>query len=440
MLQWCELAPYNAVHIYKLAGPADALSFCDAVRATYDLSEIGTVEIDAARGCYRHGRDLLPAVEMIGGSGTAEERLNAHVAAEVNRPFERPVCKPFRIGLLDADANSHYAVLCYDHWTSDSNGARLLMRHILGRYLGLDIPENQTSLDLYPGTYAEVFSQRLGGARAALPLLRSATGWLRHRSARQTAYASNYQMSVGYDSYDVRSGTVEALRRFARQNDASVHDVFLAAMGGALVKVLPNRSKGVIALGTIVDTRADAEDDLAETLGTFLGYYIVRMAGDRSIGFAELVRRIAEKTSKIKRRRSYLDAAVNFRVASKIWPRLRPESKPIFARRAMPMTAGITNVFLRDSWINRYAGGMVLEYRRAVSCGPALPLVLSPTTLDGRLNIGVNYRETGFSRRRIDDVMESIVGRLESLASGVKATKPQNMRRQDHAASQLVAQ
>jgi hypothetical protein len=425
MLQWTELSPYNAVHVYRLAGAADPLALAESLRATFEHSDIGAVEINEQEACYRHVCDPRPTVEIVGGRGPAEARLSAHVAAEVNRPFARPVCKPFRVSLLDAGPESHYVILAYDHWASDSNGARLLMRHVLGRYLNLDIPENQTSLDLYPGTYGEVFSQRLGGPRLAMPLLRSAFSAMMHRSARQTAYASNFQMSVGYDSYDVRPGTIEAVHQFARRNNASVHDVFLAAMGVVLADMLPRRAKsGAIALGTIVDTRNDAQEDLSDTLGTFLGYYVTRLAGDRSIGFDELVRRVAEKTSKVKRQRSYLDAAVNFRVSSQIWPRLRPESRPLFARRALPMTAGVTNVFLRDSWINHYGGGKILEYRRAVSCGPALPLVLSPTTYDGRLNIGVNYRETVFSRAKITAIMASLVERLETVDSVKRRKKP----------------
>ncbi len=438
MLQWSELSPYNAVHAYKLAGPADALALRDAIGETYDLCGIGIAEIDAAadRMWYRHTRDAAPAVEIAAGAGTAEERLNLRIADEVNRPFGRPVCKPFRIGIVDGGPASHYVTLTYDHWASDSISARLLMRHVLGRYLGLDIPENRESLDLYPGTYREVFPRQLRGSRLAMPLLRSLHGWLRHRSARQTAYASSFQMSVGYEHYVTQPGTVEAIRQFARQNGASVHDVFLAALGGAMADFLPRRASkgkgGDIALGTIVDTRADANEDLDETLGTFLGYYVMRLAGDKSIGLAELTRRIAEKTFKIKRRQSYLDAAVNFRVSSKIWPRLRPESRPVFARRAMPLTAGITNVYLHNDWMTQYADGKILEYRRAVSNGPTLPIVLSPTTFRNQLNIGVNYRETGFSRRRVDDIMSAFVGHLESLAGGAKTAGRTPRRHEGH--------
>ncbi len=174
------------------------------------------------------------------------------------------------------------------------------MRHVLGRYLGLDIPENEESLDLYPGTYREVFADRLQGRHLAWPMWRSIQGWITNRSTWRVAYGSAEQMAVGYARYRVRPGTVPQIRQFARANGASVNDVFLAALCRATAPFLPKRAaKGGsrdLTLGTIVDTRPDAIEDLSESLGTFLGYYLVRIAGDGKVGLGELMRRIAVAT------------------------------------------------------------------------------------------------------------------------------------------------
>jgi hypothetical protein len=201
-----------------------------------------------------------------------------------------------------------------------------------------------------------------------------------------------------------------------------VNDVFLAALCRAIAPILPKRrcnaKSRVVTLGTIVDTRSDANEDLSETLGTFLGYYLVRAAGDGSMGLDELTRRIAVITRAKKDERSYLDSAINFRAASAIWPRLKPESRLQFARQALPLTAGISNVHLRGSWIEQ-ASNRILDFSRAVSCGPALPLVISPTTIRNQMNIAVSYRTTGFSLSKIEGIMASFVGQLESLPSDV---------------------
>ena len=226
----------------------------------------------------------------------------------------------------------------------------------------------------------------------------------------------------------VRPGTVQQVRRFARANEAAVNDVFLAVLARAMADFLPRRSSkaGVpqMALGTIVDTRGDAGEDLSESLGTFLGYFVMRVAGDRSIGLNELTRRIAATTRLQKAQRSYLDSAVNFRVSSAIWPRLKPESRLHFARRALPLTAGMSNVYLRDTWIDRHGGGRILDVRRAVSNGPTLPLVVSLTTLGENMNIAISYRLTGFSQAKIDGIMESFVEQLETLGDHVTGQMP----------------
>ena len=110
-----------------------------------------------------------------------------------------------------------------------------------------------------------------------------------------------------------------------------MNNVFLAALGRAMAPFLPKRcgkaKARLLTLGTIVDTRPDANEDLSETLGTFLGYYLVRAAGDGSMPLDELTRRIAVITQARKAERSYLDSAINFRLASAIWPRMRPENR-----------------------------------------------------------------------------------------------------------------
>jgi hypothetical protein len=435
MLQWCELHPYNAAHTYRIAGPLNLPSLQQAVQDALDHNGLGVAEIDPNYLWYRHEVDdspNLPEVALVAGEESPDERLTAHITRELNRPFERPRCRPFRFGVVDAGPASHFITLTYDHWAADSIGARLVMRHVLGRYLGLDIPANEETLDLYPGTYRDVFAPQLQGHRLAWPMLRSIRSWLDNRSTWRVAYASARQMAVGYESYGVQAGTVARVRQFARDNETSVNDVFLAALCRALAPFLPKRSAKTkshdMTLGTIVDTRADASEDLSQSLGTFLGYYVVRAAGNGKIGLDELARRIAVITRVKKAQRSYLDSAVNFRVASAIWPRLKPESRLHFARRALPLTAGISNVHLRGTWIEQQGAGRILDFSRAVSNGPTLPLVVSPTTVHDQMNIAVSYRVAGFSQFKIDGIMQSFVEQLETLGNESKAHKPARSR------------
>jgi hypothetical protein len=413
MLQWSDLHPYNAVHVYKVAGALRRDSLLQSVNDTCLFHGVGTVHLSADRESYRHESAVLPEVAVLEESQPADGHLFAHVTRELNRPFDRPTCHPFRFSAVDAGPQSHYVVLSYDHWVADAYAARLLMRGVLGRYLGLSLPEDDVPLDLYPETYRTLFGRRLRGLRLALAAARAVRQWNRNRAAWRVACWSNTHWAVDHRLYHTIPGAAARLHEFARSIGASVHDVFLAALGRAMAQVMPARGRPRgLALGSIVDTRGVAEEDLSNTLGAFLGYYLVRNKPDMSVGLDEAARQIAARTRRIKARHRYLDSLINMKFISTLWPWLSESAKPHFLRKALPMSGGISNVVVRDPWMNRNRD-VILDYSRAATTGPMLPLVLSPTTLGDQLNVGVTYRVAGFTKARIDAVMELFLQQIE---------------------------
>jgi len=429
MLQWSELHPYNATHIYRLARPLAAGALTSAVRETFLAAGIGIAELGTDGRSYRHRPDPNPEVEVIWDAEDPEAELAAHVTRELNRPFDRPRCKPWRFSALEIDRDSHYLIVTYDHWVADSVAARLVLRQVLDRYCRWNTPEGRMPLDLYPGAYREVFAHRLG----VRGLLRSGVNALRQlqngRSVAQVPYSSSLHMDIGFELYRADGGAVSRLRRFARSQGATVHDVMLAALGRAMAECLPRRASRQnrnLSLGTIVDTRSEANEDLSGSLGAFLGYYLAPLPADRSMGLTDAVRRIAAVTRPIKQRRAYLDALLTMKLAGAVWPFLPKRSKPFFMRRTLPITAGVSNVVVRDGWVEQ-SGGDIVEYIRGASTGPILPLVLSPTTLGDEMNVGVSYRLAGFTRRKIDGVMEMFMDQIEH-PQGVRRRMPRDRR------------
>jgi hypothetical protein len=57
-----------------------------------------------------------------------------------------------------------------------------------------------------------------------------------------------------------------------------------------------------------------------------------------------------------------------------------------------------------DSTWQPPAGERPLEYLRAVSTGPATPLVLSVTTVGGGVSLGLSYRTACFSAAEVEQV------------------------------------
>lgn len=144
MLQWSSLHPYNAVHTYKIAGPLRLGDLAEAVETAFRCHGLGIARLSADGESFRHETDTQPEVEAVVGGEHPEDDLKEYVSRALNRPFERPVSRPFRLAALDAGPHAHYVILAYDHWVADSYAARLVLRSILGRYLALPAPRRKT--------------------------------------------------------------------------------------------------------------------------------------------------------------------------------------------------------------------------------------------------------------------------------------------------------
>ena len=423
MYHWSELYPYNATHTFKIAGSVRTDALRQAICDTYLLNRVGMVRLVGKRGSYHHETDDAPELTILPGGASPEEQLDQHLTAELNRPFPRPDGRPFRFSVIDVGSAAHYIILTYDHWVADSIATRFILRHVLGRYLEIEDAENQRPLLLHPGTFRDVLRGRLSVMRAAKVALHLLAQWWASRNVAQVPYVCSAEMSVQHEVHQTAPGTVCRLVQFARAQDATVHDVIQAALSRAMFQALPRRATAEnreLAIGSIVDTRADSQEDLSESLGVFLAYYLVRCTPGKNSNLAALTRQIAETTGPIKSECQYLDSLVHMKLANVAWPWLSGRVRAHIMRKMMPITAGISNVRLHDSWINRYRDGRILDYSRGAPTGPLLPLVLTPTTLSGQMNVGVTYRAMGFSRAKIDAVMSALLEQIEHPDGGLR--------------------
>lgn len=417
MYQWSELHPYNAVHAYRIAGELRADDLREAMRATYRALGIGIVEIAADRRSYRYEVDDTPPLEVIDGGDDPMAVLKTQFARELNTPFARPRCRPMRFTAITGDRGDHYVCVGYDHWVADSVASRLILRHILGRYLDLDLPENERMPVLYPQTYRRVLGRRLGRLRMVRGAIGAIGRFFRRRAMCRVPYSSVTHMAVGYQHCTTEPGSVERLRQFARSHGATVHDVILAALSRAIAEHLPRRAvaggKGSMAMGTIVDIRGDAEADLGESLGAFLSYYTVHYPVRPEASLGDLCEGVAALTGPIKTHRRYLDAVANMKLFSKVWPLLNPKRQTHFSRLVLPMTAGVSNVVIRDRWMTQ-PGSPILGYYRGSPTGPMLPLTMAVTTFGDRMNFGITYRQTGFTEARLRGIVAMLLDQLNN--------------------------
>jgi NRPS condensation-like uncharacterized protein len=415
MYQWSDLHPYNAVHAYRISRPLHAERLRESICRAYRQVGCGFVETDAAGRWYRHEVDLDPPLEIVDGGHNVEAVLRDVFARELNTPFARPRCRPMRFTAVAVGPADHYVCMGYNHWTADSVAARLLGRRILNLYLNLGLPE-EPPLELYPDTYREVFAAKLGRLRVVRALGQAVSQMLWQRRICRPPYTAVTHFPVGFAMTSTADGAVDRLRHFARSLGATVHDVMLAALARAIVENLPRRATDggfrPLAMGTIVDTRGDSEVDLSTTFGTFLSYYGVRFLAEPGTGLAEVTRRVAALTRPIKAQRAYLDALPQMRLFSAAWPLLSQRRKAYYARLALPLTAGISNVVIREPWLNA-PGTPIVDYLRGSPTGPMLPLTAAVTTLGNRINIGLTYRQAGFTASRLGAILGMFQEQLE---------------------------
>ena len=79
------------------------------------------------------------------------------------------------------------------------------------------------------------------------------------------------------------------------------------------------------------------------------------------------------------------------------------ERRKKFYQKHYPLWGGITNMNINSLWEQPPAESPI-DYFRAVSTGPATPLVLSVTTVGDAMNIGLTSRSTVFSAPEIERV------------------------------------
>ena len=66
-------------------------------------------------------------------------------------------------------------------------------------------------------------------------------------------------------------------------------------------------------------------------------------------------------------------------------------------------------------WCEAPGEAPLLHYRRAVSTGPFSPLVVSPTPVAGRLQIGLSYRTAAFRPDDVTRIGAALIACVESL-------------------------
>jgi hypothetical protein len=84
MLQWSKLHPYNAVHVYKIAGPLRASDLLQAIEITFELHGLGVTQLSADERLYLHETDQRPDLDVIVAGSDPQVNLNDYCSKGVS--------------------------------------------------------------------------------------------------------------------------------------------------------------------------------------------------------------------------------------------------------------------------------------------------------------------------------------------------------------------
>ena len=420
LLQWDTLHPYNAAQVLKMAGSADGAGLSRAWEGT--LEALGLGRVVRRSGTFHHETlngemRRYPVRVLPNGTGLCD-----FLSEELNRPFADEAEPPFRPFVLEQGGH-HYFGIVYHHWVADSVSIRLLLREWFYRAF---VPGRARDEPLrHPcGGYWSIFGPGRTNWGVGDGVLSSIRWSARNRRVGRLEHGGYADFNVRFALHPMPEGLLEPLLAFARSNRATLNDVFLAVVAEVCHRFLPVRRtsrRTDLALGTIVDLRPYAREDLSDTFGLFLGFTSTVCRPADFADFGRLLRAVSAQSEFQKRTGAPLTSPLRMLAGLAVGRLLSRRRVVEFYRKRVPIAGGISNVNLNRSWAAEFHPGPLLDYIRVSPTGPLMPLVFTPTTLGSGMHLGLTYRPALIGTERAGEMARYFIGRLGELAGGGSA-------------------
>ena len=416
MLRWKDLHPYNAVHVIRIER---GLSLPELQRAVDEVLVgfgLTGLVLDAARRRfeYRGGRANAP-VRLLPRGPDPAETVRGEIEAQLNAPFARDgAIDPFRFFAVDRGGSFDLG-LAYDHFIAAGDSIVVLLKAIADRCAGGGIPA--AAPNLAAPTYGGLFLRQLLPLLVGLRRIPANVGSFRR--AFRPRYPRGHSPAMEFMHFRVAPRGVAALRRTAAGWAVTVNDLLLALLLQTLSPLTEERRgqprRNELAVASIVNIRGDCGAAAGDAFGQFLSSFHVSHPVPPGIGLERLARDIRETTAGIKREKLYLQTLMAMAFGGLMWRFLTPERRARFHGKAYPVWAGMSALHVDALWQRAPGVSPAPEYVRAVPTGPLTPLVVAATTAAGRIEIGISFRTTAFTRGEIDRMAASILDRVEAL-------------------------
>jgi NRPS condensation-like uncharacterized protein len=414
MLQWDEVHPYSAVHVVQMGGALDATRLRSSINRTLEKHGLTRLTLDSGKCAFQYESGTADCEIRTVSGVEARSALVAEMERQLNLRFDhtRPFC-PFRF-LVAQEGASFFLGLVYLHPAADAESVVCLLKDIITCYLEEGAGQGIGSLELYPdrGAYA-LWRHPMVVARRFLALPAQVRNL---RQSYRARYADADNLANGFVLFSVAPEDLRSLVAAAKTWGVTINDLFIALLLKSLSPCAAGRAqerkRRKISIGCIVNLRKDLGVDGRRTFGLLLGSFTVTHEVPEGISLCNLVADIRDQTAPIKQHKLYLGTPLELGFARFMLRFFPPGRRKVFYAKHHPLWGGITNVNLNRLW-EPAGGSLPLDYFRGVSTGPVTPLVLSVTTIGDRMNLGLSYRITVFSRTDIEGVQSRFLEHLE---------------------------
>jgi hypothetical protein len=420
MVRWREMHPYNAVHVVTLQQPFDLPRLEACIRRQLEAFGLAGIMLDRRRLRYEWtGTAAEVSVAVLAAGADPQGVMHAEIERQLNLAF--PAAgrfEPFRFFVVDAPPVFHLG-LAYDHFVGGGDSIVRLLRRVVEDYGGI-VPAGAalSRADPYPPGYRHLF------ARQALPLARGLSTWrqlvISCRRSSRPPYPKNGDGYNGVVFARLEAPDSARLSSTARAWEMTQNDLFLAIMLKILSPHVPERftakRRRLVAVGSIVNVRNDFGAAAADGFVPMLGSFRIAHPVPPDIPLRELARFVRSETSRIKRRKLYLQTLLAIGLSGLQWRFLSTEGRQSFHAKNYAVWAGITPVQLNALWPEATSYPFRIGYRRAVSTGPLSPIVAALTTLGEVVEVALSFRRAAVDRARAERLVTDIMHTVRNLA------------------------
>jgi len=413
MLQWCDVHPYNAVHVVRVPGALDVARLKNVITTTLEGQGLTGLALDRNAGTYQY-RGGPASVELkltaaTGPSAGADAALPPGLAEEIERQLNTPFAQtdpfnPFRF-MVVPEKDSFSLGLAYFHPIADAESIVFLLKDIVEAYRGGGKAALANPVERYPARRDTLLRLPPGVLARKLASLPSSIKTM--QSTCRLHYRDAGDFTNKFAFFSLSPQVLSGLTQAAKSWNVTLNDLFLALLMKALSPLAPHRAAEAqrrnISVGCVVNARKDLGMEGRRAFGVFLGSFVVHQEVPAGIELAALARDLGRQTLEIKQRRLYLGAGLDLTFGRLMMCFYSERRRRALYQKHYPLWGGLTNMNLNALWPQPEETRPV-DYFRAVSTGPVTPLVVSITTIGRGANIGLSYRPTVFGTPEIERV------------------------------------